>query len=50
MIAMKNYKAVHVMAILHEIRLADARSKGGDAVVVPDGEIMRELLYKILHV
>ena len=49
MIAMKNYRAVHVMAILHEIRLADARSKGGDAVVVPDGEIMRELLYKILH-
>ena len=47
--AMKNYRAVHVMAILHEIRLADARSKGGDAVTVPDGEIMRELLYKILH-
>ena len=47
--AMKNYRAVHVMEILHEIRLADARSKGGDAVVVPDGEIMRELLYKILH-
>ena len=47
--AMKNYRAVHVMEILHEIRLADARSKGGDAVVVPDREIMRELLYKILH-
>lgn len=49
MTAMKNYRAVHVMEILHEIRLADARSKGAESVVIPDGEIMRELLFKILH-
>ena len=47
--AMKNYKAVHVMEILHLIRLADAQSKGAEGAPIPDGEIMRELLYKILH-
>lgn len=47
--AMRNYKAVHVMEILHLIRLADAQSKGAEGAALPDGEIMRELLYKILH-
>lgn len=47
--AMRNYKAVHVMEILHLIRLADAQSKGAEGTQIPDGEIMRELLYKILH-
>ena len=47
--AMRNYRAMHVMEILHQIRLADARSKGVEGAQVPDGEIMRELLYIILH-
>ncbi len=47
--AMRNYKAMHVMEILHLIRLADAQSKGAEGTQIPDGEIMRELLYKILH-
>ena len=47
--AMKNYRAMHVMEILHLLRLADAQSKGCDGVTIPDGEIMRELLYKIMH-
>ena len=47
--AMKNYRAMHVMEVLHLIRLADAQSKGAEGVATPDGEIMRELLYKILH-
>lgn len=47
--AMRNYRAVHVMEILHLIRLADAQSKGAEGAQMPDGEIMRELLYKILH-
>ncbi len=47
--AMKNYRAMHVMEILHLIRLADAQSKGAEGAQLPDGEIMRELLYKILH-
>ena len=47
--AMRNYRAMHVMEILHLIRLADAQSKGAEGPQLPDGEIMRELLYKILH-
>lgn len=47
--AMRNYKPMHVMEILHLIRLADAQSKGAEGAQIPDGEIMRELLYKILH-
>ena len=47
--AMKNYRAMHVMEILHLIRLADAQSKGAEGTQLPDGEIMRELLFKILH-
>lgn len=47
--AMKNYRAMHVMEVLHLIRLADAQSKGAEGATAPDGEIMRELLYKILH-
>jgi DNA polymerase-3 subunit delta len=49
LIAMKNYRATHVMEILHRIRLADAKSKGADGAAVPDGELMRELLFFILH-
>ena len=47
--AMRNYKPMHVMEILHLIRLADAQSKGAEGAYLSDGEIMRELLYKILH-
>lgn len=47
--AMRNYRAMHVMEILHLIRLADAQSKGAEGATVSDGEIMRELLYKIMH-
>lgn len=47
--AMQHYRALHVMEILHYIRMADAQSKGAEGATVPDGEIMRELLYKIMH-
>ena len=47
--AMRNYRAMHVMDVLHLIRLADAQSKGAEGAQLPDGEIMRELLYKIMH-
>lgn len=47
--AMKNYKAMHVMEVLHLIRLADACSKGAEGSQVSDGEIMRELLFRIMH-
>lgn len=47
--AMRNYRAMHVMEVLHLIRVADARSKGAEGPQVPDGEIMRELLFRIMH-
>ena len=47
--AMRNYRAMHVMDVLHLIRMADAQSKGAEGAQLPDGEIMRELLYKIMH-
>ena len=47
--AMRNYRAMHVMEVLHLIRIADERSKGAEGAVVPDAEIMRELIYKIMH-
>ena len=46
---MRNYSAMKVFNIIHEIRMADAHSKGLDVVASDDGEILKELLYKILH-
>jgi DNA polymerase-3 subunit delta len=37
------------MQILHEIRMTDARSKGIGNNSVEDADLMRELVYKILH-
>lgn len=48
--AMQNYKGTKVIQIISEIRRADARSKGVDNTdATPSGELMRELLYFILH-
>ncbi len=49
MAGMRHYSAMKVFNIIHEIRQADARSKGFGSVNPDDGEIMKELLYKILH-
>jgi DNA polymerase-3 subunit delta len=47
--AMRRFNGMKTMSIIGEIRLADARSKGVDAGGMTDGEIMRELVFKILH-
>lgn len=47
--AMRNYSGIKVMQILHEIRMTDARSKGVGNNSVEDADLMRELVYKILH-
>jgi DNA polymerase-3 subunit delta len=47
--AMRKYSGVKVMQILHEIRYTDARSKGVDNNSVDDADLLRELIYKILH-
>lgn len=40
------WKTVRVIALLREY---DLKAKGVDNVSVPDGELMKELVYKILH-
>lgn len=47
--AMKRYSGVKVMQIIGEIRRADGRSKGVGNVSVSNGDIMKELLFFILH-
>lgn len=47
--AMKMYSGVKVMYILSEIRRTDARSKGVGNTNTSNGDLMKELLYYILH-
>ena len=47
--AAKNYGAWKTMNIISWIRETDARSKGVDSNGVEDGELMKELIFKILH-
>ena len=48
--AMKRYSGVKTMQIIGEIRIADAKSKGiGSTSSTTNGEILRELVLKILH-
>lgn len=47
--AMKRYSGVKVMRIISEIRRADGRSKGVGNVSVSNGDIMKELLFFIMH-
>lgn len=49
MAAMHRYSGVKVMQIIGEIRYCDARSKGVDNSSLSDGDLLRELIYKILH-
>lgn len=46
---LKNYSAMKVFNIIADIRSADAQSKGVENSSASDGEIMKFLLYKILH-
>ena len=47
--AMRNYSGVKVMQIIGEIRYCDARSKGVGNSSLSDADLLRELIYKILH-
>lgn len=46
---MKHYTAMRVFLSIGEIRKADARSKGVDNSSASDSDILKELLYKIMH-
>jgi DNA polymerase-3 subunit delta len=47
--AMRAYPATRVVDIIHQIRRADAQSKGIESGSMDDGEILRELVWLILH-
>jgi DNA polymerase-3 subunit delta len=46
---LKNYSAMKVFNLISDIRTADARSKGVEKGSLTDADVMKELLYKILH-
>lgn len=47
--AMRRYSGVKTMQIIGEIRTADAKSKGVGNSSLSDADILRELVFKILH-
>jgi len=48
-IAAKNYNAFKTMTIISMMREYDAKSKGFESRGIPDSELFKELLFKILH-
>lgn len=46
---MRHYSGVKTMKILSEIRRTDARSKGSEGSHTENGDLMKELLFFILH-
>ena len=49
MTGMRNYSAMKVMQIISKIREIDAKSKGLDNPNTPPGDLMKELIFYILH-
>ena len=49
MTGMRNYSGMKVMQIIGKIREIDAKSKGLDNPNTPAGELMKELIFYILH-
>lgn len=49
MIAMRRYSGVKTMQIINEIRTTDAKSKGVENSLLSDADLLRELVFKILH-
>lgn len=45
----KSYPASKVVGIISDIRRADLMSKGVDAAGIGEGQILKELIFKILH-
>lgn len=46
---MRNYPAMKVFNLISDIRTTDARSKGVGNTSASDGDLLKELIYKILH-
>lgn len=47
--AMRKYSGIKTMQIINEIRTTDAKSKGVENSSLSDGDLLRELVFKILH-
>ena len=47
--AMRKYSGVKTMNIIHEIRYTDAKSKGVGNPSIEVGDLLKELIFKILH-
>ena len=48
-IAMGKYSGIKTMNIIHEIRYTDAKSKGVGNPSIESGDLLKELIFKILH-
>lgn len=46
---LRNYSATKVMEIISELRTVDAASKGIDNISATHGELLKVLIYKIMH-
>lgn len=46
---MRKYSGVKTMNIIHEIRYTDAKSKGVGNPSIGSGDLLKELIFKILH-
>ncbi len=49
MSGLRNYNAVKVMDIISYLRTFDGKSKGIDNISASPGELLKELVYKIMH-
>ncbi|MDR0743216.1 MAG: DNA polymerase III subunit delta [Tannerella sp.] len=49
LLGLRNYTAMKVFDVIHEIRLADAKAKGFENSSATTGDIYKELLYKTMH-
>ena len=49
LLAMRRFSGVKTMQIIGEIRYTDAKSKGVDNASLSDADLLRELIFKILH-
>ncbi|GHB82128.1 DNA polymerase III subunit delta [Persicitalea jodogahamensis] len=48
-LAARNYSMGKVAKIIHDLRYADAQMKGVDAGSVDDGELLKQLVFEIIH-
>ena len=49
MTGLRNYNAMKVMNIISDLRIFDAKTKGMGNVSASSGELLKELLYRIMH-